>query len=222
MNHRGFLFVSLALLPACHVSIDGVRWFPSSIRGSGVEATEVREVPEFDRIEVAGALRLECRVGGARQVSVRGDDNLLPYVQTDVDGETLVLRMASGSYSCDRDLVVSVVAPSVRAVSVSGSADADVTGLQGGAFEASVSGSGSLQADGEVEQLDAAVSGSGDLLLDALPARAARVSVAGSGSARVRVLDRLECTVSGSGDVRYRGDPSTKISVSGSGSVTRR
>jgi hypothetical protein len=226
MNARlAILLAALSLAASgCYISTDGVSWIwnVDAIEGSGILATETRSVPDFRLIEVQGSFDVTCRVGGEPQVKITGDDNLLIHVVAEVQGETLLLRMESGRYSFDSGLHVAVVAPALAGVSLSGSADVDVTGVSTTRFDASVSGSGNLQVDGEVGHLQACLSGSGELRLDHLRATTADVSLSGSGDADVNVTDQLDASLSGSGDIRYRGDPHATLSISGSGSIDRK
>jgi Putative auto-transporter adhesin, head GIN domain len=215
------LAVSLLVTSGCYISTDGVSWIwnADAIEGSGVIARESRPIGEFRRIEVQGSFDVKCSVGAEPQVTITGDDNLLPHVITELNGDTLVLRMERGRYSCHSSLHATVSTPTLEGVEVCGSGDVDVIGLQGARFEASISGSGSITADGEVQHLEASISGSGDLELSHLRAETGDVTISGSGDADIHVTDQLRATVSGSGDIHYRGDPKATLHISGSGSI---
>jgi hypothetical protein len=191
------------------------------IAGSGVQKTETRSVPDFKGISTAGSVDVTAKVGAPTHVEVSADDNLLQYVTTEVKDGTLHIGMKSGSYRFTRGLKVAITTPELDKVSIAGSSDVDVSGLQGAHFAASIAGSGDLHARGHVDTLEASVAGSGDLKLSELESRDAKVSIAGSGDARVNATQSLEIKIAGSGDVRYRGDPKVKQSIAGSGSVSR-
>jgi Putative auto-transporter adhesin, head GIN domain len=61
----------------------------SGTEGSGTEASNVRKVPSFNAVEVSGQADAVVTVGEARKVTVRGDDNLLEHVETEVSGDGL-------------------------------------------------------------------------------------------------------------------------------------
>ena len=218
------LHVSLVgLLPwlsACVFSVGGSSCSWGSIQGSGVEATQHRDVAEFHRVQIDGSADLVARVGSQPALSLRGDDNLLQFVTTEVRDGVLYIGMQPGSYSFYRDLVVDLTTPSLDALEIHGSSDAEVTGLFGPSFAIWVQGSGDVRASGQVERLTASVSGSGDLALEGLRARQAEVQISGSGDVAVDVAEQLNVQISGSGDVRYRGAPTTQAHISGSGSVS--
>ena len=70
-------------------------------------------------------------------------------------------------------------------------------------------------------QLNVQVGGSGTCDTERLTAADVRVSIAGSGDARVRAENALSAAIAGSGDLYYRGAATPKISIVGSGRVKR-
>jgi hypothetical protein len=211
----------VAPLAACVVSISGSSCSLSTIHGSGVAASESRDVPAFSKVEVRGSADIVAQVGGATSLSLVGDDNLLPYVTTAVQGDTLVIDMQSGNYSMETDLVVTLSTPRLQGLSVLGSSDCRIDGLAGGDLELSISGSGDVHASGQVERLAVSIRGSGDMRLEQLETRSASVSISGSGDVRLFAVDALDVGITGSGDVSYVGSPAVSQHISGSGSVRR-
>jgi hypothetical protein len=219
------LFVALSLLlSACVVSSGCSIHAGPTHHGSGITATETRDTGPFSRIEIAGSTDVEAVVGdSATTVTVTADDNLVGSVTTEVRSGTLRVSLKNGSYSFDVSPIVRVTVPELTSVTVSGSADARVRGLDGESFHSVIQGSGNVRAEGRVDVLEATIRGSGDLELDGLEAREAHVEIAGSGDASVRATGKLTAEVKGSGDVVYRGDPEqVSKSVHGSGSIRKR
>jgi hypothetical protein len=191
------------------------------IHGSGVSKTETRHVEGFHAVRLDGAADINITVGDKTEVTVTTDDNVLPAIDTQVHGGTLVIGSRE-SYDSRVGVKVTIVTPSLDAFELNGSGDVSIKGLGGEKFSAKIRGSGHLTAQGTVDAVTAAIAGSGDLRLVDLKARRAEVSIAGSGSAAVSADDSLTASVSGSGDIRYKGDPpQVQSSVSGSGSVKK-
>ena len=215
------LTLSLGLMPlaACVISVGGTSCSLHTIQGSGVAATQERQVPAFQRVQVNGSAHAIVKVGGERRVSLSGDDNLLEYVETEVRGDTLHVGLQSGSYSFRRGLTIEIQTPSLAGFTISGSSQASLSGLQGDECALSISGSGDLEATGQVERLRARISGSGTMDLAQLQARSLDADISGSGDMRVNASESLNVSISGSGDVRYQGSPQVSQHVSGSGSV---
>jgi Putative auto-transporter adhesin, head GIN domain len=214
---------ALALLPACFVSSERFGDAREHFDGSGRPATVVCAVGDFHAVEVQGRADVVATVGGATHVELTADDNLLERFRIEVRDGTLVVEMKDGSYSFEVHPVVTVATPRLDAVRIRGSGDASIEGLEGGAFEAEIQGSGDVRATGRVERLTATVRGSGDLELGGLEARAADVRISGSGDVEVCATGSLDAEIHGSGDVVYRGAPEhLSTVVHGSGSIRRR
>jgi hypothetical protein len=220
----------------CGITID---WDGPAVAGSGVRTSVTRTVAAFDRVDIGGAYDVVIRVGAAPSVVLEGDDNLLPLIRTEVRGG--ILHIDSEGDMRSRDPIrIAIGVATLNGVHSGGSSDVAVRDVRSEAFDASVSGSSELTANGDFGDLSASISGSGEIHmsgsadgidgdvsgsgeLDLLEvrARAARVDVSGSGGATVHVSERLDAKVSGSGDVRYRGQPAVTADVSGSGDVQR-
>lgn len=228
------LLFALLVLPGCRISFDG-----PSVAGSGVTTSQNRTVPAFDRIDVGGQYDVAVRVGGTRSLVLEGDDNLLPLIRTEVRDGTLHVE-SDEDLDPSNGIRIEIAVESLRGIHSGGSSDVVVRDVRAPAFEASVSGSSELTANGQfgdlstsisgsgeihmngtAEAIDGEVSGSGELDLLQVRARAARIDVSGSGDAAVQVSERLDASVSGSGGVRYAGRPAVNANISGSGSVDR-
>lgn len=219
---------------ACGLPVD---WYGSEVAGSGTVTTETRRITGYDRIEIGGEFDVTVTQGGAPSLTLTGDDNLLPLVRTEVQDGTLIVEEEEDFHSSE-GIEIAISAPSLRGISASGSSEVRVTGVRASEFQASVSGSSEMAAEGAfgdlaasvsgsgeiwmkgtAETIDASVSGSGEMDLSGVPARSANVRVSGSGDVHVFVTEALNASVSGSGDVLYGGNPRVSEEVSGSGSV---
>jgi hypothetical protein len=192
-------------------------------RGSGVAATETRAVPPFSSVELAGSSIVTIAVGRPRSVVVHADDNLVGHVTTEVASGELVIGNTSGSFTTETPMRVVVSAPSLEAVTLSGSGIVTVEDVEAGSFTVSLPGSGVVRASGGTGRLDVDLAGSGDAQLATLIARDVHVAVGGSGRVDVTATRSLDATVSGSGAILYGGDPARVTrNVTGSGAVVPR
>jgi hypothetical protein len=196
---------------------------PSSntVQGSGVQARENRTVPTFGSVELAGSNNVTIHVREEQSVQVYGDDNIIERVTTKVDGTTLVIGTKPGSYATNSPTGVEVSMPSLSELTLSGSGNITITGIEPPAFILLISGSGVVSASGTTEQLDVTVSGSGQAELGGVEATAVRAVVSGSGQIIVTATESLEASVPGTGSIVYGGNPSdVTSSVTGTGAVT--
>jgi len=229
---KALLLPVLLLLPACIFVIhdDGSMseyhdWSTSSnmVKGSGVSLSESRVVAPFRRIAVHDAIDVRVRIGEPQSITVRADDNFVPWIETSVSGDTLTVRWAppkkTGS-SMTISPLVEIVVPALDALKLDGVGEVRVEGLAGGTLAIDTGGAGGVRASGRVDRLQLYLAGVGDADLEGLEARSADVSLTGTGDVHIDVRESLHATVTGVGDVRYRGHPKdvTK-SVVGPGSV---
>ncbi len=210
------------------------------IRGSGKVIRQSRDVSGFNEVAFGGSGELSLRQGNEDSMAIEADDNLLPYIETDVRGGRLVIGPRRGvslspstriRYTLSvKDLNGLEVSGSGNArtgpvrsqdfsIRVSGSGEIRMDSLEAAALKTDISGSGDVEVPGKIEWQDVRISGSGRYQAPDLESRTADISISGSGDATIRVRESLTAHVSGSGSVGYYGSPSVTRKVSGSGSI---
>lgn len=191
--------------------------------GSGVPATQVRDVGAFDSVELAGGNNVVIRVGERKSVLVKADDNLLNRVTTEVKSGALVIGNTPGSLAARSPMSVEVNLPSLDSVALTGSGNVVVSGIKTQSLTVALSGSGNLFGSGTATSLDITVSGFGNARFTQLDASNVHAVVSGSGTIFVTATKRLDASVPGSGTIIYAGNPQdvTK-SVTGSGTIAGR
>lgn len=237
------LLAAAALLLAGNVN---AQW-GKKIKGSGNVVTEERSVGSYDGVALSGSFDVELVAGSEGRITLKGDDNLLEHLVTEVKSGTLHIKPEKG-YNLEPSswkgggILVTVPVETIQEVSMSGSGDivgktrlkseslrASMSGsgdmsleVEAGQVEVALSGSGDINLSGSADRAEIRVSGSGDVKAYELQAREVEAVVAGSADIRVTATESLMARVSGSGDIHYRGNP-TKLDTktSGSGDVTR-
>ena len=211
---RLLLTCTVVLLTGCNFQISGF----GGIQGSGVKASQTREVDEFTDVEVRGSANVRIHDGKEQSVTVESDDNLLEIITTEVRDKKLIVTTKE-SYSTRIGISVSVNVPQIESIRVMGSGDVQAENVDVETLHLSISGSGDITAVGTAKKVDVTINGSGDADLSELVARDATVQISGSGDVRVHATEILRATINGSGDVRYKGKPDVQRDVSGSGDV---
>jgi Putative auto-transporter adhesin, head GIN domain len=193
------------------------------LEGSGVPTSETRELPPFNRVELAASNQVTIRVGGEQSVVVHADDNLLDRVTTRVSGGKLSIGNEAGGYTTRNPIRVDVVVPAVHELTLSGSGTIDADGVDVDEFTIALSGSGAVSASGRALHVDVKLNGSGDVQLQDLLARDVRATMSGTGRIAVHATESLDASVPGTGSIVYTGNPpQVRKSVDGIGSVTSR
>ena len=118
------------------------------VEGSGVPATESRDVAPFAAVDLAGSNNVTIHVGGEQSVVVSADDNLLDHVTTTVEGGKLVIGTTPGSMATKAPMSVDVTVPTLRALTLSGSGTVVADGIDAKRLTVALPGSGILRANG--------------------------------------------------------------------------
>ena len=192
----------------------------AGVQGSGVAATETRNLPPFGSVELAGSNIVTIRVGEEQSVVVHADNNLVDSVTTAVQDGSLVIGDIPGSYTAKSPMSVTVSVTSLDELTLTGSGVIAVTGIEAASLTVRLPGSGVLRASGAATKLDVTLDGSGDAQLEQLIAGDVRAVVSGSGRIVLTATKSLDASVPGSGAIMYSGDPrEVTKSITGSGAI---
>ena len=235
-------FTIIIILLAFTANVNA-QWYGKKIKGNGNVVTETRNVSDYSQIAVAGSFDVKLIAGKEGKLIIKGEDNLLEYLITEVKDGKLKIKWEKGiNINTTKELLVTVPFEDIEAVSLAGSGDVfsedtiktdnlkvalagsgDVKLIiNASSISSAVSGSGDIKLMGSSENLKCAIAGSGDINGYELASDNVEVSIAGSGDIKVNAKENLKARISGSGDVYYKGNPRQDVKVSGSGSVSSR
>src|SRR5664279_2052805 len=99
------------------------------ITGNGNIRTEKRSTGNFTGVKTSGSIDVEISSGDTYAVSAEDDDNVLPYIVTEVREGVLNVHYKEGTSIQSDHAKVYVTAPSLDKVSVSGSGNITTTCL---------------------------------------------------------------------------------------------
>jgi hypothetical protein len=231
-----FLFIGL-LLASCNLINK------RNISGNGKQSEQTRNIAVTDKIKLYGSIDMELIPGSTPSVKVIADENLMQYIQTQKEGDWLVIKVDDEyDLRSSNPIKVEVTTDKIRKleiarsgnvkgkgkftgsdeldVSMAGSSDVDVD-INTPSVNVSIAGSGNVMMKGETKDLKIDIAGSGNFKGRELMAEDVKVSVAGSGDVDVYADMNLEVNVMGSGSVTYKGKASVKATTAGSGTVTK-
>ena len=220
---KNWIVLGLALVSASC----SAQW-GKGIRGNGNTVSIERSVGDYESIAISGSFDIDLVSGSEGALIVKGEENLLEYIVTEVENGKLVIRVKKGvnlKPSIHKGGIhVQVPVESIDALSLSGSGDiVGHTTLKTADFKTSMSGSGDITLDVDTETLSASMSGSGDMNLSG-NTRDFKATISGSGDIKAFDLnaDNVEATVSGSADIKVTANEKLKARVSGSGDINYR
>jgi hypothetical protein len=230
MSRQNVLFIAAATLVSAALIIptSGVvaqHWSHVTVNrmpvidGSGRIVQQSRDVGEFRGVQTMGAESVDVRFGPKTSVVIAADDNILPLLSSRVvDGK---LKIESrGSYRTRSPIRVWITTPRLEEFTTMGSGNVVIHDVSSPHLKLTLQGSGDIQANGRIGELDLALMGSGRARLADLSATDVSAGVFGSGEAVVRASGRLDAQMFGSGVLRYVGNPkSLRSSHFGSGRI---
>jgi len=213
------LFATILLIIVIIIYFVKIKFSFAKIEGSRNIVSEDRKLNNFQSISLLGSIDTNINYSDATSCTVVGDDNIIEHVKTEVINNKLKIFIDK-SYSSTKALVVNLSLLNVNELSVSGSGDIKFKNYTDDTLSLTISGSGDIIGDGNVETLTGRINGSGDLLLKELHSKSIKININGSGDAELWVSNSLIAKINGSGDINYHGNPKTVESeINGSGEI---
>jgi hypothetical protein len=208
------LIILIAAAAGCHIG-------HHNVSGSGKRKTEKRSVGSFSSISTEGAFEIEVVCQKPQDIEIKGDDNIVPLVTTEVSNNVLHIK-SLGGYSTSEPLTLKISVPDLEGISATGAGTIEVSGLKNEKFTINANGAPTIRASGETMTVKIEAVGAGKV--DTHKLHAARVEVEAKGVAGVEVYAReqLDVNISGPSHVIYQGDAVVHKRVVGPGSVEKK
>jgi hypothetical protein len=212
---------------------------------AGAQTKETRNVGTFTKIAFRVPGKLYLRQGSPQKVVIEGKKDVLQEIETDVDGNRLVIEKEGDDWNwgSDDQVNVYITVKDIEGLSVGGSGDLigetkiiannidlNVSGSgnmkveveASGDMESDVSGSGNIELEGKCKNFNSDVSGSGKVIMSLTASGDAEFGVSGSGKIEASgSASRVKTSISGSGKV-LAGNLETnscEVRITGSGDV---
>jgi hypothetical protein len=234
------LMISINLL-ACTTNVktgDG----SNKVEQEGTEGKEQRKVGDFNMIEIDGVFNVNISQGSETGLSVEGDKAILEHIITEVEGNTLILKMEDDTDFGDIDPIhINVQVTDLSSVKTTGVGKVESAGFlkfdqfqltsEGvGAIDLKLSANklvvksssvGAITLAGKVKEADITHNGVGVLQAFELLTQNLTLSSNGIGAAEVYASESIAIDAKGVGSVQYKGNPTIKnIKSEGIGKVS--
>jgi hypothetical protein len=211
--------------------------------GEGPVITQERSTAPYSGIEVSIPASVEFTEAPNYKLQLEAQQNILNIIETYVSNGKLILKFDRNNINTNATIRVQISAPHLNninqigsgsfqvispftpddlKINLSGSGIINISEIETGSIDATVSGSGKIQGfSGTINNGNFNISGSGTI--DFIGVRAQNVNTQSSGSGTMRVFaeKELDVHISGSGNVYYKGNPTINTSISGSGKVVK-
>lgn len=242
--HKKILLTSLIL--TITFAVNAQDWWGNSkkIKGNGNVVTVNRTTSDYDGVSAGGSFDVILVKGKEGKITIEGEENIIPYIETEVSGNTLKIKYKKNvNVRTTRRLTVTVPFKSLNSVSLGGSGKikskdliktSDFSASLGGSgdielqvdadnVKASIGGSGNINLTGSTNEFTCSIAGSGSIRAYELKTDEINAKVAGSGSIKTTVKSKIKAKIVGSGSVYYKGNPTHIDSKSvGSGDIIDR
>ncbi|MBN1950506.1 MAG: DUF2807 domain-containing protein [Bacteroidales bacterium] len=228
MKRFGIKTAALIVLVFSMVQCTSWEDFFNCVDGNGLASSEVRYTTDstgaisFTTVKNASAFDVEIFYGDEYEVEVFADQNLLPYINTYISGEELIIETEySRCLNSNNPIKVEVHMPDIEKVELSGSGDLIISKYKVDDLKFKNSGSGDIIAwNFECSELNVNNSGSGEInLTDLFCSGDASATLIGSGDIVLAgIANKAILLLTGSGHLRAEDFPVEICSVSNSGS----
>jgi hypothetical protein len=180
--------------------------FNEKVAGSGNIQTAGREVSNFTKIDVSGVFKVEVTLQRDFDVKVEADDNLIQFIRTEVNDQTLEIE-SEKSLSSSNPIIVKVSAPNIEALEISGASKIEIANVNNDSLTVNSSGASKIKIEGITKNLTVDSSGASIIDADYLKSENAVIDSSGASKINVFVSDTLEVDLSGASYVYYSGSP---------------
>ncbi len=186
------------------------------IEGSGVIVEqEIVTSADFINISNDSIAKLVVSQSDVNSVVVKVDDNILEYVNLEVENDTLAIDFKQiGDSSCytNVDLEVHVSQSDYEKLinAASGSISAG-TDLQLDALEVVSTGSGDISLKGSIDNQTVVLEGAGHIFNFDVTSATVNARNVGAGNIEVTATNTLQAALYGSGDISYKGNPANRF-----------
>lgn len=180
--------------------------------------SETRDVAEFSRIVIEGAMDIDVSVGEGQNVEISADRGYLSRVETRVERDTLYISQEGRRWR-DADIEVTISVENLSAFIIEGAADVDITGIDSDSFLLEIDGAGDVTLEGTCGDAEYEINGAGDIDAEGFECKIVEITINGAGDADVYASESIRAVLNGVGDITVYGNPSqVRPSIHGLGS----
>jgi len=190
---------------------------PRCENGGGYPTSRTLDWDGSDHVSLSVGGHARYTPGSDDQVHVSGNPVLVAHVRVRDGRVELDCRNSHGG---SRDLEITLPGREFKKFGIAGSGSLVLHNLDQEKLKVSIAGSGSIKADGKVEEAEIRIAGSGDADLGQVASRISEVHIAGSGNTDIAPTEEAEIHIAGSGDVNLHANPKRlNTHIAGSGRI---
>ena len=191
-----------------------------TIIGNGLIQTVMRDVPEFQSVDIQGVFEMDILFGRPLKIMMTGDSNILEHVTAEVVNRNLSIRVRH-SYRSETRIRIEIFMDQLYKISASGSNKITVSEFDGTRLDVDLKATDFLSISGKTELFKVFLKGTARIDAKDLKAEDVRIEAKGSAQAFIYVSGELDAFAKGAASIQYIGTPQTiQIKTAGAGKVT--
>jgi hypothetical protein len=207
--------------------------------GSGKIVNESRSVSGFNQIDLNGAGELIITQGNSESLTIQADDNLMPFIKTNVNNNKLTISFDNTMPFPTQSLKIYITVKDINSINTSGSGkitsnnlkannltinvngagEGNLNNLNAQILKIIISGAGKMTLSGNVNEQNINISGAGEYNAGNLTSKITSISINGAGRSTVKVSDILNAMINGGGEIKYIGNPKVTQQINGAGNI---
>ncbi|WP_298778737.1 head GIN domain-containing protein [uncultured Polaribacter sp.] len=205
-------------------STNAQNWWGNSkkIKGNGNIVTVKRTTSDYDDVSIGGSFDVKLIKGKEGKITIKGEENIIPYIETEVKGNTLYVKFEKNiNVRTTKGLTVTITYTDIDKIALGGSGNLTSNGvIKSKNFKVSLGGSGNITLQVDSDEITSSIGGSGNIILSG-NTNEFTCSIAGSGSIKAYDLttDEISANIAGSGSIKTTVNTKIKAKVVGSGSI---
>ena len=214
--------------------------YKKEIKGSGIEKNEQRSVSTFHAREVSRAIKVSIKQGPQAPLLVEADDNILPYIKTEVKEETLYISLPNDiSVNTRNPMEIEITVPELTFLSATTAAQVesespwevhklDITATTAAKIEMDVKAeditvnlttAAQLELEGSAKHFNAKLTTSAEVDAADFSAEIAEITATTASDIKIRVNESLQYSVTTGSSIKYLGNPQISGSNGSGGSI---
>ena len=193
------------------------------ISGNGNVVKQDREVSSFNSINASGVFNIYFAQGDKESLVVEADENLIPYLETKVEDNTLFIDVKKHiNIRHAKKKNVYVILKDINRLKISAVGNIETTGiLHLNELDLEHSGVGNMKLELECNKFTADIHSVGEVTLKGIVADAEiKNSSVGNTNASELIVDKLQINNSSVGNVEVHAEKEISIHSSGIGNLT--
>lgn len=176
------------------------------IKGNDNTKIERRDLPAYTSLIVEGPFDVQVSLQHEPMIRVIADENLIPHIVTEVQGDTLKIYSHAG-FETDDTLRVEVHTRSLTSIVAADQANIGVTSLNTPRLEVTASDETNINLSGQATELVANLNGHATLKASHLNTKIATVRQTGTSHAEVYARESLDLDIMDASKLFYYGNP---------------